>query len=88
MTSTACGLTGNPARASCANVPLCVAAGHALLPSTTPTWYAQKCSGRLAVMVGSFWRSAPAAELRGLTKSRSPASAWRLFIASNSATGM
>ena len=36
----------------------------------------------------SFCRSEPAAELRGLTKSRAPASAWRLFSDSNAAIGM
>jgi len=30
--------------------------------------------GRVAVTIGSFWRSDPAAALRGFTKSRSPAS--------------
>ena len=65
-TRRASGLTGRPAFLSWASVPLCVVAGHALplgAPSTTPTWYAQKCSGRWAVTFGSFWRSAPAAEL-------------------------
>jgi len=91
VTRTACGLTGKPALANRARVSVWVAAGQALLagaPSTTPSAYAQKNSGRRAVTAGSFWRNAPAAELRGLTKSRSPASACRLFIASNSATGM
>ena len=88
LTCRASGLTGNPDRASRAKVSVCVAAGHGDVPSTTPTWYAQKRSGRMAVIFGSFWRSAPAAELRGFTKRRSPASACRLFIASNSATGM
>ena len=39
-------------------------------------------------MEGSFWRTEPAAELRGLAKRRSPASAWRLLSASNAAIGM
>ena len=34
------------------------------------------------------WRNEPAEELRGLAKSRPPASAWRLLSASNAASGM
>ena len=39
-------------------------------------------------MEASFWRSDPAAELRGLTKRRWPASSCRRFSSSNAATGM
>ena len=41
-----------------------------------------------AVTDGSFWRSEPAAEFRGLTNSRSPASAWRRLRSSKAAMGM
>jgi len=43
----------------------------------------KKPSGRVAVIAGSFWRSDPAAELRGLAKIWPPASAWRLLSARN-----
>ncbi len=45
-------------------------------------------SSRLAVIAASFWRSEPAAELRGLMNNRSPASAWRALSASNAGRGM
>ena len=54
-----------------------VAGARRRLGSTSPTWYAQNERAREAVTVASFWRSDPAAELRGLTNSLSPASAWR-----------
>jgi len=63
-----------------------VVAGGA--PSIAPSWYAQKARGRVAVIAGSFWRSDPAAELRGLTNTFSPAARWRSFNAANSAVGM
>ena len=37
---------------------------------------------------GSFWRRLPAAALRAFVNSRSSAAAWRLFNASNAASGM
>ena len=42
----------------------------------------------MAVTAGSFWRNEPAAELRGLTKVRSPAASCRSFMAAKSAVGM
>ncbi len=39
-------------------------------------------------MVGSSWRSEPAAALRGFAKSRSSASPWRRFSSSNDASDM
>ena len=37
-------------------------------PSRAPMPWTTMCSGRLAVTLGSFWRSEPAAALRGLAK--------------------
>ena len=44
-------------------------------------------SGRVAVTVGSFWRSEPAAALRGFAKRRSPALSWRSLSSWNAASG-
>ncbi len=40
------------------------------------------------MILESFWRSDPAAELRGLAKVFSPASSWRALSCSNDDTGM
>ncbi|CAM5601327.1 hypothetical protein SHIRM173S_07365 [Streptomyces hirsutus] len=45
------------------------------------------CRGRVAVTRGSFWRSEPAAALRGLAKGLSPASTRRALRPWNSSIG-
>ena len=45
------------------------------------------CSGRDAVTFGSFWRSEPAAALRGLANGFSPASTSRAFSSSKRSIG-
>ena len=43
--------------------------------------------GRVAVMAGSFWRSEPAAALRGFTKVFAPLDSSRSFISAKSSLG-
>ena len=99
MTLRASGLTGNPARPAGPSASLWRAGGQRgrppagdlaprRLPSTSPIWYAQKASGRVAVIAGSFWRSDPAAEFRGLTNALVPAASGPLVQAAKSAVGM
>ena len=85
VTVRASGLTGRPAVRSRSSTWLCRAGGHRPVPavssggapSTSPIWYAQNESGRAAVIAGSFCRSDPAAELRGLTNAFVPAATAR-----------
>ena len=56
-------------------------------PSRAPMPWTTMCSGRVAVMRGSFWRSEPAAALRGLAKGLSPASTRRALSSSNFSIG-
>ena len=56
-------------------------------PSRAPMPCTTMCSGRVAVMRGSFWRSEPAAALRGLAKGLSPASTRRALSSSNFSIG-
>ena len=53
-----------------------------------PNWYIHTASPRPAVTAGSFCRTDPAAALRALANSRSPASAWRAFRSANAPSGM
>src|ERR1700731_2575864 len=74
------GLVWNPHDPSHLIMPDCVSAGIALI---SPHAYAKNPSGRDAVIDGSFCRSEPAAELRGLAKICPPVSAWRWLSARN-----
>lgn len=56
-------------------------------PSRAPMPCTTMWSGRVAVTRGSFWRSEPAAALRGLAKGLSPASTRRALSSSNPAMG-
>ena len=49
--------------------------------------YVQMCSGRDAVTAGSFWRSEPAAELRGFMKVGRPAAARSSFTRAKPSSG-
>src|SRR5581483_6565513 len=80
------GLTGSPRWRIHSSVSVWVA--NAGPSSTAPSWYVHNDSSRDAVIDGSFWRTDPAADLRGLANRRSPASAWRLFNRSKAAIGM
>ena len=51
-------------------------------PSRAPMPCTTMCSGRVAVTFGSFWRSEPAAALRGLANGLSPASTRRALSSS------
>ena len=89
------GVVGKPSERSHSSVSQCVSGAG---PSAQPNWYTAMRSGRLAVIFGSFWRTAPAAALRGLAKVRSgflPAatsarfsSSIAAFIASKPSLGM
>ena len=57
------------------------------MPSAAPNECTHSRSGRDAVTFGSFWRSDPAAEFRGLANAFWPASCNRSFRASNAFTG-
>lgn len=56
-------------------------------PSRAPMPWTTMCSGRVAVTLGSFWRSEPAAALRGLAKGLSSASTSRAFSSSKASIG-
>ena len=92
---TVSGVVGKPIERSHSSVSQCV---PGVAPSAQPSWYTAMRSGRLAVIFGSFCRTAPAAALRGLAKVRCgflPAatsagfsSSIAAFIASKPAFGM
>ncbi len=77
-------LTGSPQPRSRSYQPECVSGGS---PEATPTPCRISRRSRLAVTRGSFWRSEPAAELRGLANGGLPASVSRSFSSWNAATG-
>src|SRR5579875_2148725 len=79
-------LTGSPHPRSRSYQPDCVAGGSSS-PSTRPTPCTMRSSGRVAVTRGSFWRSDPAAELRGFANGALPASVSLRFSSSKAATG-
>lgn len=56
-------------------------------PSRAPMPCTTMCSGLVAVTLGSFWRSEPAAALRGLANGLSPASTSRAFRPSKASIG-
>lgn len=58
-----------------------------LRPSWAPMPCTTMCSGRVAVTLGSFWRSDPAAALRGLAKGLSSAATSRAFSSSKPSMG-
>ena len=57
-------------------------------PSRAPSPYTHTASGREAVIEESFWRSDPAAALRGFGASFWPSSATRSFSSRKPASGM
>ncbi len=57
-------------------------------PSRAPMPCTTMCSGRSAVTLGSFWRSEPAAALRGLANAGLPPSTSRAFSSSKRSMGM
>lgn len=56
-------------------------------PSRAPMPCTTMCSGRVAVIFGSFWRSEPAAALRGLAKGLPSVSTSRALSSSNLSIG-
>ena len=78
-------LTGRPQPRSRSYQPEWVSG--AVMPAVAPTPCRMSDSGRVAVTRGSFCRSEPAAELRGLANGGLPASVSRSFSSWNAATG-
>ena len=78
------GATGSPAVAAQSRKPRCESN---VMPSAAPNECTHRRSGREAVTFGSFWRSDPAAALRGFANALPPASSSCPFSSSNAVTG-
>ena len=78
------GGTGRPASAAHARNPVCESNDT---PSAAPNECTHRRSGRFAVTFGSFWRSDPAAALRGFENGRCSASSIIRFSSSKALTG-
>ena len=78
------GAAGSPASLAHSRKPRCESKRT---PSAAPNECTHRCSGREAVIFASFWRSEPAAALRGFANALPPASSSRRFSSSNALTG-
>ncbi len=78
------GLTGKRCSRSHASASQCEASAS---PSLCPIAYAHSESGRRAVTAGSFWRSEPAAELRGFMNGLLPAAICSSFTRAKPSSG-
>ena len=74
------GATGSPAFAAQSRKPRCESN---VTPSAAPNEWTHSRRGREAVTFGSFWRSEPAAALRGFANALPPASSSCSFSSSN-----